>query len=113
MWRGQRWMPWAICFNFNPSPRRRRLKDPTPYAGDGWLNLQKDGPQEQRGPELMSVDRLNMTRCDDVLFIPLPFSLDPWVLYIALLCFSHSLKQLGSRKNVRRIETWETPFIIN
>lgn len=26
-------------------------KDPTPYAGDGWLNLQKDGPQEQRGLE--------------------------------------------------------------
>ena len=108
MCRGQRWMPWAICFN--PSPRRRRLKDPTPYAGDGWLNLQKDGPQEQRGPELMSVDRLNMTRCDDV-----DEPLDPWVLYtcIALLCFSHSLKELGSRKNVRRIETWETPFIIN
>ena len=38
---------------------------------------------------LMSVDRLNMTRCDDVLFIPLWFEpLDPWVLYIALLCFS-------------------------
>lgn len=25
------------------------IQDPTPYAGDGWLNLQKDGPQEQRG----------------------------------------------------------------
>ena len=24
-------------------------QDPTPYAGDGWLNLQKDGPQDQRG----------------------------------------------------------------
>ncbi|CAK9077419.1 Cocaine esterase [Durusdinium trenchii] len=26
-------------------------KDPTPYAGDGWLNLQKDGAQDQRGLE--------------------------------------------------------------
>ena len=26
-------------------------KDPTPYAGDGWLNLQKDGAQDQRSFE--------------------------------------------------------------
>ena len=30
-------------------------QDPTPYAGDGWLNLQKDGPQEQRGTEVFRV----------------------------------------------------------
>ncbi|CAJ1429710.1 unnamed protein product [Effrenium voratum] len=26
-------------------------RDPTPYAGDGWLNLQRDGPQDQREVE--------------------------------------------------------------
>ena len=26
-------------------------KDPTPYSGDGWLNLQKDGPQDQNSFE--------------------------------------------------------------
>ena len=30
-------------------PKSHPLEDPTPYAGDGWLNLQKDGPQDQRG----------------------------------------------------------------
>eukprot|EP00434_Breviolum_minutum_P010799 symbB.v1.2.009524.t4/scaffold606.1/size182035/14 len=36
--------PWLECDHWPPP-------DPTPYAGDGWLNLQKDGPQEQRGLE--------------------------------------------------------------
>ena len=37
----------------SPGPDAGLLKytydptDPTPYAGDGWLNLQKDGPQDQ------------------------------------------------------------------
>ncbi|CAE7217001.1 cocE [Symbiodinium sp. KB8] len=34
----------ALSYVYDP-------KDPTPYAGDGWLNLQKDGAQDQRSFE--------------------------------------------------------------
>ena len=34
----------ALSYVYDP-------RDPTPYAGDGWLNLQKDGAQDQRSFE--------------------------------------------------------------